>query len=154
MAKFAVTGFSHATTKFPLTGRHAPLQCAACHTPATQAFPSGHGTAIRLTGIGTDCASCHQDIHRGELGRLCQSCHTADTFAVRRYTHVNARTLRGFFTGRHITACSACHKPAPGQGPAAAAVLAGYRIPAACTSCHVDEHRGALGPRCESCHKP
>jgi hypothetical protein len=33
-------------------------------------------------------------------------------------------------------------------------VLTNYRVPTACTACHTDVHRGALGPRCESCHKP
>ena len=59
-AKFAVINFQHARTKFPLTGKHAPLKCEACHAVATQGFPSGHGAARRLTGIGTECASCHK----------------------------------------------------------------------------------------------
>jgi len=152
--KFAALSFQHSSTKFPLTGKHAPLKCEACHTVATQSFPSGHGAAVRLTGIGTDCASCHQDAHQGELGRECQRCHTTDTFAIKRYTHLNARALRGFFVGRHITACSACHKPSATRTGAAAAVTASYRVSTTCTGCHTDVHRGALGPRCESCHKP
>jgi hypothetical protein len=27
-------------------------------------------------------------------------------------------------------------------------------VSTACSACHTDVHRGALGPRCESCHKP
>jgi len=153
-AKFAVHTFQHANTRFPLTGKHAPLACEACHAVATQDFPAGHGTARRLTGIGAECASCHQDPHRAELGRDCQTCHTAETFAIKRYTHRNARSLRAFFTGRHITGCAACHKPGPTRAGAPAAVLAAYRVSTACTACHTDIHRGALGPRCESCHKP
>jgi hypothetical protein len=42
-ARFAVTNFQHAKTKFPLTGKHAPLTCEACHAVATQTFPGGHG---------------------------------------------------------------------------------------------------------------
>ena len=153
--KFALMSFQHSTTRFPLTGKHAPLRCEACHSVATQDFPAGHGTAVRLTGIGATCASCHQDPHRNELGRECQQCHSADTFSIKRYTHVNARSLRAFFTGRHITACSACHKPSVTRtGAAASAVLASYKTSTTCTACHTDVHRGALGPRCESCHKP
>ena len=37
---------------------------------------------------------------------------------------------------------------------AARTPFAAYVIPTTCTSCHKDVHRGALGPRCESCHKP
>jgi hypothetical protein len=151
---FAVRQFQHSATKFSLTGKHVPLTCEACHTVATQAFPSGHGTALRLTGIGSECASCHQDAHQGDLGRDCQRCHSTDTFTVKRYTHLNARTLRGFFTGRHITACAACHKAAASRTGVAASRIASYRVSTACVSCHTDVHRGALGPRCETCHKP
>jgi hypothetical protein len=161
-ARFAVANFQHSKTKFPLTGKHAPLTCEACHTVATQAFPSGHGTAKRFTGIGTTCASCHADPHASELGTDCQTCHSTDTFAIKRYTHRRAPILRSFFTGRHVTTCSACHKPAAGRtgAPMAsrtvvpAAVVASYKASTACITCHTDVHRGALGPRCESCHKP
>ena len=153
-ARFAVANFQHGKTKFPLTGKHAPLKCEACHAVATQAFPTGHGTAKRLTGIGTECASCHKDPHASELGSDCQSCHSTDTFAIKRYTHRRAPVLRSFFTGKHITACSACHKPAPGRTSAPAVVLASYKASTACITCHTDVHRGALGPRCEACHKP
>jgi hypothetical protein len=153
-AKFAIVNFQHGKTKFPLTGKHAPLKCEACHAVATQTFPGGHGTAKRLTGIGTECVNCHKDPHANELGTDCQSCHSTDTFAIKRYAHRRAYLLRSFFTGRHIAACSACHKPAPGRTGAPAAVLASYKASTACITCHTDVHRGALGPRCESCHKP
>jgi hypothetical protein len=153
-AKFAVTNFPHAKTKFPLTGKHVPLKCEACHDVATQTFPGGHGTARRLTGIGTACASCHKDPHANELGTDCQSCHSSDTFAIKRFTHRRAHLLRSFFIGRHITTCTACHKPAAVRATAPARALASYQASTACISCHTDVHRGALGPRCESCHKP
>jgi len=154
VAKFAVQSFQHSSTRFPLTGKHAPLACQACHAVATQDFPAGHGTATRFAAIGTDCASCHQDPHRAELGRDCQRCHSTETFAIKRYTHLNARSLAGFFTGRHVTYCAACHKSGPARTGGATTVLASYRVSTACTACHNDIHRGALGPRCETCHKP
>ena len=153
-ARFAVTNFQHGKTKFPLTGKHAPLTCEVCHAVATQAFPAGHGTARQLTGMGTECARCHKDPHASDLGTDCQTCHSTDTFAIKGYTHRRTPILRSFFTGRHITVCSACHKPAPGRTSAPAAVLATYKASTACITCHTDVHRGALGLRCESCHKP
>ena len=153
-AKFAVSNFQHTKTKFPLTGKHAPLNCEACHAVDTRTFPAGHGTARRLTGIGTECASCHQDPHASELGADCQSCHSTDTFAIKGYTHKRAHLLRAFFTGRHVTTCAACHKPAAVRTGVLVALLTGYRTSTACVTCHTDVHRGALGPRCESCHKP
>jgi hypothetical protein len=153
-ARFAVASFQHGKARFPLSGKHGPLRCEACHVVATQTFPAGRGTARRFTGIGTECASCHKDPHASELGSDCQACHSTDTFSIKRYTHRRAPILRSFFTGRHITTCSACHKPAAVRAAAPARVLASYQASTACITCHTDVHRGALGPRCESCHKP
>jgi hypothetical protein len=153
--KFAVQTFQHSTTRFPLTGKHTAVACQSCHTVATQDFPAGHGTARRLAGMGTACATCHQDPHKGELGASCERCHSTDTFTFsgKWYPHSNRQLSRTFFVGRHVTTCAACHKRGP-DTPAARTMLAAYVIPTACTSCHKDVHRGALGPRCESCHRP
>ncbi|MEQ1761145.1 MAG: hypothetical protein ABL986_22785 [Vicinamibacterales bacterium] len=175
--RFAISGFSHDRTTYPLTGKHVALECRACHKADTAAFPAGTGTAVRLRPIGTTCVTCHQDPHKNELGDTCQTCHTTQTFTVASpYTHRNARALRSFFTGRHnAAACVDCHKPlapAPASAvaarpaarpaapaaatvrPAPAKVQLAYRISTTCVSCHRDIHRGSLGPNCESCHKP
>ena len=149
---FAVAAFPHDRTRFPLTGKHAGVACATCHKVQTAAFPAGTATARRLTGIGTDCVACHQDPHAGQFKVSCQSCHSSDAFKVARYTHLRARALGWFFTGRHITACSACHKPSNVRAGQPAVVA--YQVSTSCTSCHTDVHRGALGRRCETCHKP
>ena len=151
-AKFAVTAFAHERTRFPLTGKHAAVACANCHKVDTRTFPAGPATTRRLTGIGTDCVACHQDPHSGQFKVGCQSCHSVDTFKIARYTHLRARVLNSFFVGRHITACRACHKPSAARGVQSAVVS--YQASTTCTACHTDIHRGALGPRCENCHKP
>ncbi len=153
-AKFGTVGFSHANTAFALTGTHEALRCEQCHKVETAAFPAGPGTARRLTGLGTTCAACHQDPHKAQLGSDCQTCHTANTFTVTRYTHTNARTLRAFFTGRHASAtCARCHKPLAGT-PVGVTPSADYRVPTTCTVCHTDVHKGSLGANCAACHKP
>lgn len=142
--KFGTPTFSHAATRFPLTGKHAPLACEACHK----------GQPKQLTGLSSECAACHQDPHRAQLGQACQTCHTVQTFAVTRYTHQNAPALREFFVGRHASAtCAACHKPLPAR-PSESKPVAAYKLSAACTTCHTDVHRGQLGSDCKSCHKP
>ena len=153
--KFAVTGFSHADTEFPLTGKHAPLLCDACHKTETARFPASSGTAVRLTGIGTSCAVCHEDPHASQLGTTCDQCHSAETFRLPTYAHKNARTLKWFFAGPHQAAsCETCHKTRP-PGPRATtlAPVVAYNLTTTCTNCHEDRHRGALGTRCESCHR-
>lgn len=154
-ADFGVVGFSHASTAFPLKGKHAaPLACESCHKVETRAFPTGTGTARRLTGIGTACATCHQDPHAGQLKDACQDCHTEDSFHITQYTHRNQRRLRDFFAGRHVTPpCASCHKPTTARAATGIPVV-GYAIPTTCTTCHTDIHRGSLGPSCETCHRP
>ncbi len=151
-AKFEVKAFAHDKTAFPLKGKHAPLACEACHKVEARAFPAGTGTARHFTGLGTACASCHRDPHEGQLQQNCDRCHTVDTFTVKRYTHLRARTLTDFFRGPHLSAtCAACHKPIAVR--AGQPVQWSYRTPTTCTTCHADVHKGALGPRCENCHK-
>jgi hypothetical protein len=63
--------FNHTSqTKFPLTGSHEDLNCAACHrrTLASKQSPT--------------CVSCHRadDKHRGQYGKDCSRCHTTTTF--------------------------------------------------------------------------
>ena len=58
--------FDHDLTKFPLLGLHRIVSCAQCHaTMAYQAAP--------LT-----CDGCHarDDVHKGGLGKKCESCHS------------------------------------------------------------------------------
>jgi hypothetical protein len=153
VAKFQLAGFSHDRSRYPLTGRHATVACAKCHKTETGAFPAGRGTAVRLTGVSQQCADCHADVHQGQVGRGCESCHTTAGFAVRQYTH-RERSHASFFTGRHATAtCVACHKAA---APAATAVKAAlnFGIDGRCINCHQDVHRGELGSDCARCHKP
>ena len=59
-------------TKFILDGKHAGLDCQACHK-----FPV-RGRAV----IATTCVSCHEDVdvHRGGFGRLCEACHLTSSF--------------------------------------------------------------------------
>ena len=75
---FAGGTFDHAKeTRFPLEGKHAPLACASCHKGA--ALTPGVAPARRVVdfrGARPDCASCHEDVHKGQLGASCETCHT------------------------------------------------------------------------------
>jgi hypothetical protein len=189
--RFAATKFSHASTGFPLTGKHKTAPCSLCHkpkpgppargmsaddgrsparvagpvvrlaslalTPARRQPPQGgdSGTAMRFKGVATECSACHKDIHLGQLGTKCQSCHTADTFSLAKYVHKDP-TLGGLFTSTHATlACRACHKKETGTFPAGTGVAVRYSgFGKACATCHTsdDAHHGELGAACEDCH--
>lgn len=152
--KFGVPGFSHTTTRFALPGRHESLACAQCHKYESGVFPAGSGTAVRYKGLGTECRACHADVHLGQLSDRCETCHGNVTFKLSGYTHT-ARSLSGFFTGKHAKAsCADCHKPGTGTFPSATGTAIRFSMNAACVTCHTDIHRGALGPACATCHRP
>jgi len=111
----------------------------------------------------SSCASCHEDVHRGQLAvngnkDNCRTCHTTTSFADLVFDH----NLQSRFplTGKHEkTACAACHK----TEHAGTATMVRYRpVPTACGSCHADTHQGqflASAPRgraarnCDFCHQ-
>ena len=60
--------FDHArSTDFPLEGKHAGLECVACHSAPV-------GDSIQLS---KNCGACHSldDPHRGGFGDRCETCH-------------------------------------------------------------------------------
>lgn len=153
------TGFDHAKTSFPLTGRHASVPCASCHrdfrtpqgrrpawaTCATCHSPDPHAGTATVQGKPADCAACHTD--RG---------FSPSTFPVEGH-----RASKYPLEGKHATVkCSACHTR--DAGPLAVATLGSSRVLlrpafAACTSCHADDHGGQLAARprkgdCAECH--
>ena len=143
-------GFDHAKTAWPLTGRHAPVSCEKCHTTRRPdpADPAATYRVFRAVA-GRDCASCHEDAHRGRLGTSCSSCHSPagwrEAVVTKSFDH--SRTAWPL-TGRHAAVpCEKCHVPGRPMR------LRRDR----CTDCHADAHAGALsrradGGRCEACH--
>ena len=125
--------FSHARTRFPLTGAHVRLTCASCH----------RDKAFRAAG--TNCASCHADtVHKGRFGTpaKCASCHSTANWTAVAFNH---NVTRFPLTGRHARlACNQCHvKPART-----------VRLSTSCVACHKadDPHEGRFGNKCETCH--
>jgi hypothetical protein len=152
-AKFALAGFSHDRTTFSLTGKHQTVACALCHKRETSTFPSGAGTAVRLTGMSSECRTCHADVHLGQIRNACETCHTTSSFKVAAYKHRNPQA--DFFVGRHVgPSCEACHKRVTAAFPAGNGTAVRFQVGTTCISCHADVHNGALGQDCARCHKP
>jgi hypothetical protein len=132
--KFAPAKFSHDTAKFKLTGRHQAIECVKCHPSETRAFPSGTGTAKRLTGTSTECAACHKDPHMGQVDSPCATCHATASFKLLTYAH---RGMNDFFTGFHARLpCASCHKTETGQFPAGYGTAMRLKLGRTCQSCH------------------
>src|SRR5678816_3826590 len=49
----------HATTRYPLTGKHSAVACAQCHEP--KALATNYHPKFEA------CASCHKDVHAGQF---------------------------------------------------------------------------------------
>ena len=130
-----------------------PVPCAKCHAKETGKFPSGSGTAVRLTGISAECSTCHKDPHLGQLSPRCETCHDASSFKVATFKHPKKKETEEFFVAKHATiACAECHKKETADYPAGRGTAVRYAVPVACAHCHEDVHRGALGRDCASCH--
>lgn len=114
--------FDHARdTRFSLTGRHESASCARCHLGLRFDEPRA---------AASDCASCHVDVHRGNLAGACSRCHNTTDFRDVEAVTLHQRT--GFpLTGAHVTT--------------------------PCESCHRTERSGsytAVARSCVSCHRP
>ncbi len=152
-AKFTPTRFSHASTTFALAGKHETVECAKCHKREPVPFPAGSGVAVKFKGLSAECRSCHQDVHLGQLGPRCETCHTSTSFKLASYTH---RGNAEFHAAKHAAVqCQSCHRREEGAYPAARGVTVRFAgLSTACADCHEDAHRGTLGSRCDSCHNP
>lgn len=169
-AGFDDSTFDHASTGFPLTGRHADLKCQACHEAdgsARQARddgPTGPLEPIRLASAGDpvgellilaaagrsggsggsvrSCADCHADPHDGTVGRNCGSCHATNAWEPTKFDVARHAKTRFPLEGAHATTdCALCHVDERLKP-----------LPVECAECHTDRHAGQLGTDCAKCH--
>ena len=98
--RFSPIRFSHDSTSFRLTGRHARTACGDCHTDTRSLAP--------FQSAPTDCAGCHRadDTHRGDFGSDCSACHGTDSWENARFDH--SFPLDHGDHGR--IACRTCHE--------------------------------------------
>lgn len=141
----------HDRTAFPLEGRHAAVDCPACHLPSLPARrrfrPIAHG----------HCSDCHEDAHHGELQAradtgACEACHDLQGWTPSSFEARDHAATRFALDGAHrAVPCASCH-PAPPAAPAF------RREDRSCESCHQDPHGGQFAGRasaqagCAGCH--
>ena len=140
--------FDHSKTRYPLTGEHAQVACAKCHTPGPDSKP-------RYTGIHfSQCTDCHSDPHHGSFTQGCQSCHTTAGWKRISVAAVNARfdhsKTKFPLEGKHAAVeCAQCHAGGDFKKPL---------VSAKCADCHQpDPHKGQFAARpdkgeCAACH--
>ena len=128
-------------TSFPLLGLHQGVDCENCHRNPV------------FSKAATRCSVCHADLHRGQFGPDCQSCHTVRGWKVS-ISAIQQHSNRFPLIGAHSAAtCEDCHRGA------ATGVYTG--LSTQCVSCHLQDYQRArplnhvaakLPVTCESCH--
>jgi hypothetical protein len=158
---FRITTFKHDRTPEFFGGQHTTVQCAKCHAPQLpDNAPARTRTDAPLDGwkfknVATTCASCHRDIHLGQLGAACETCHsiTGIKFAAAGFSH--ARTKYPLVGKHQDAACAKCHKSETGAFPASHGTAVRFKgLSTTCQGCHEDKHLGQVGSRCDTCHTP
>lgn len=135
-ASFVELKFDHQRdSRFALNGKHTSVRCGTCHRAPSARAP------VRYKPMDGACASCHADVHVGQLGRECAQCHATDSWKASGFSHDDGRFTPFRLDGKHAkVACAKCH--------ATVEVAAGRRVvryrpvPTACEACHVDVHHG------------
>lgn len=117
----------HQTTRFPLAGAHAGLDCEACHPPVGQG-------RLRFVATNAECRDCHLADYQATLAPdhaasgfplECATCHNTMAFRPARFNHAGT----GF-------------------------PLSGAHLRVACLTCHGDGVWRGKDPDCYSCHRP
>ena len=125
------SSFNHSTTAFPLTGFHATMQCAQCHTAADNYQGK----------LATTCIGCHQSDFSGATNPShkgfptdCTQCHNTTSWTTSTFNH----NLTSFpLTGAHTTApCASCHTNNNYTG----------NLPTTCIGCHQTDYNGTTNP--------
>jgi hypothetical protein len=124
--------FDHSKTKYPLTGKHAEVNCGLCH-PGNQ-----------YKGISQLCVDCHRlnDVHANKYGAKCQECHSTKGWKGYNFDHDVKTKFKLLFKHKDAK-CDTCHKSDYEK-----------KLKTTCISCHKeqDTHKGVLGEKCGDCH--
>lgn len=125
--------FDHATTRFPLTGKHDVIKCVDCHKDD------------KYKEVPRACLACHKkdDRHKGQFGDKCETCHTTKDWKGIKFNH-DTETRYPLIGKHRATKCESCHT----------GNLYRDKLPSACIDCHKkdDKHKGSLGNECARCH--
>ena len=141
--------FDHNLSGYKLEGEHKKIDCKECHKPDYIADRDLRKDKDTYLGMGTDCLSCHDDYHQGDLSEDCIDCHNFKKFTqIDKFDHDKSDyPLRG----KHKDVdCEKCH-PIKGEGDNKFQKFKNIAFKR-CTDCHEDVHKKSLGTNCNSCH--
>jgi hypothetical protein len=155
-ATFKAAGFVHPRSPEFFAGRHAGVACVKCHVRGPDAQTVRTVSApppARYKAPAMACATCHADIHLGQLRTACEKCHVIDApkFAAAGFAHDRTPFP---LTGKHKAAeCVKCHPSETRVFPAGTGTARRFSpMSGDCQTCHKDAHLGQTDSRCQTCH--
>jgi hypothetical protein len=115
--------FDHASTFFPLSGKHEDLDCSACHISNVE--------IIQYEDTDTSCNSCHGDVHAKQFEeQVCDDCHSTQNWKIPEFDHFGLTEFT--LDDQHLDlACGQCHKFEPQLN-----TIRFKPIPHKCQDCH------------------
>lgn len=149
--------FNHELTGLALHGRHAELECRACHKPSRiaedlKSLEPDINLDRTMLGLSKKCLGCHADEHRQQLSPTCATCHTDHAWKPATLFNHDATVFP--LTGKHKSAkCASCHPPLRDDtGPDTLfSQFIGLKYDQ-CADCHEDKHKDHFGQNCRRCH--
>ena len=125
----------HALTRYPLTGKHADVQCEKCHL----------GTPPKWKPVEfATCEACHKDVHNGEFKpKACTACHDTKSWQGAMDTMRTQHPKLSLANGHFKVKCVTCHDRGNDKPPSKGST---------CESCHKPIHVAKFGTNCKTCH--
>jgi len=135
--------FDHDKTDFPLKNTHKETACASCHINQ------------KYKDTPKECSSCHQinDVHRGDFGNKCDTCHTSKKWDQIVFDH-NKKTDFSLDGKHKQTDCTSCHRSGDLKPDHKSPTSLKSKLSTTCYSCHKndDSHKSRNGKKCADCH--
>jgi hypothetical protein len=142
--------FSHASTKYKLSGKHEKVQCRLCHESLKQKNPK-KPLVFKIENYA-DCNGCHKSLHSAKLNQQrCALCHVQEGWRVT--TSFDHRLTAYPLNGKHVDIrCDKCHIRRNKKSDKKFIDLATATF-TDCSPCHKSKHSAAFAQkRCSSCH--
>lgn len=152
IVRFDKKNFDHRKTTFEQTGKHAQIGCNDCHQSKNISDPNIKKRQGTFLGLSHACNTCHEDVHKKNLGDNCLLCHSTTAFKpASKFDHANTKFK---LIGKHASVdCAACHKKESSSDGKIFQKFKGLNF-ANCSPCHQDFHNGKFGLDCKKCHNP
>lgn len=149
IVRFDEKSFDHKAVGYELTGKHARIDCKACHRPAHIVSDGIRLKKYTYLGLDSKCLNCHEDAHQNTLSKSCSNCHSTEAFVPA--SNFQHQKTKYNLLGKHKSVdCKQCH-PVETRNGEKFQRFSGIAF-SNCSNCHTDVHKKELGLKCNECH--